>query len=923
MKRVFVEALQRTGELPEIRSWQTPDFRFLHSLPGFVGWAVRLLQTEPVQDRVFVLHEPFSQGELLALINWADQLNVLFDADDGGDEVYNCVLPDGDKAMILFAPFIQGHVNYGEVMFVARGLTPALYAEWCLFCDHFASLLLSRFLPASRFPATRTGVDPVATLEFVLDLHRLAQWRLTGQDWSPRHPEDQWFEEDAAYLYRLLANFQAQFDLDTVFVVQRVAPELNHIILLSWVSEVEALHPGVREMLEDLLSHDQAGTLADARIKVFQAGRLPPDYQQRTPSSQSFVCEVGEMRYGYLGVCMQREADLKPIYRLMALLANHLAFRFAHLYQLRKEEVFAQKLKNINMACDVLTIAENPRAIFDQLQEHLHRIFGQNDGLILLIPPGTQSPEIERKFGSVPDGVDLAALLGENGWVGEQILEGAALRDISGTHDSIRYIFPFSSTPQVLPESMEIVPQQSLGGLILFHSQRNRDLRDDDHELLQILLDRVKTSLQATFNYQEKLETIKALEGLIGTLMLQDEDQLLGEMIQIIRRLLKVNRVSFLALDDDGAHFRIRKSYGIPLDVVERTRIPLGSEITGTVAMTGRSLKIKNIEESEEFQKRSQERYFNGSLLSVPLKPISSGGTSQVKWVINVNNKINGLIFTDQDQKLLEAIANLIMVALANKELLGAKMEKDLMDRQMADAREVWSAMLPKSFKNLPEVFSLSAKSEPAREVGGDFYDVLHMTNGRWLLAMGDVSGKGMPAAILMATTRVMLRSAIRDSQEPAAILTHLDKLLAQELDGYHMVTLLLVSVDPGTGQADFASAGHGPVMACLGGQVQEIGPGRGQPLGLGIEPAYFSQNSFQLQSGDLLFLYTDGLTEERAPDREQYGTDRLMTYLRKHQKRQVLELVDGIFREVAQWRQHAEAHDDLTVMAMRYRRNA
>ena len=920
MKRVFVEALQRTGELPEIRSWQTPDFGFLHRLPGFIGWGVRLLQTEPVQDRIFVLHQPFSQEELFALINWADQLNVLFDADDGGDEVYNCVLPDGGKAMILFAPFIQGHVNYGEVMFVARALSPALYAEWCLFCDHFAALLLSRFLPASRFPAVRTGIDPVATLEFVLDLHRLSQGHLSSQESLRRDPQDQWFEEDNTYLYRLLSNFQAQFDLDSVFVIQRVAPDINHIIIISWVADVESLHSGVREMLEDLLSHEQAGSLAQSRIKVFQAGRLPPDYQHRTPSSQSFPCEVGETRYGYLGVSMQREADLKPIYRLMALLANHLAFRFAHLYQLRKEEIYAQRLKNINVACDVLTIADNPGRIFDQLQENLHQHFGQNDGLILLVHPGTQNLEVARKFGSIPDGIDLAALIGQNGWVCEQILDGAALRDVNGEREEIRYIFPFSSTPQVLPESLEIVPQQSLGGLILFHSPRNRDLRKDDHELLQILLERVKTSLQAVFNYQDKLETIRVLERLIGTLMMQDEDNLLGEMILIIRRLLKVNRVSFLALDDEGEYFRIRKSFGIPPEVVERTRIPLGSEITGMVAMTGKTLNIKNIEQSEDFQKRSQEGYFNGSLLSVPLKPLSATGMTKVKWVINVNNKINGLIFSEQDQELLEAIANLIMVALANKELLSSKMEKDLLDRQMADAREIWSAMLPKSFKNLPTTFSLSAKSEPAREVGGDFYDVLHMTNGRWLLAMGDVSGKGMPAAILMATTRIMLRSAIRDSQEPAEILSHLDKLLAQELDGYHMVTLLLVSIDPVSGHAEFASAGHGPVMACLDEKVQEIGPGRGQPLGLGIEPVCFSQNCFSLKPDDLLFLYTDGLTEERGPDREQFGTARLMEYLKQTSNKSVTELVDGIFRKVTDWRQLADAHDDLTVMAMRFK---
>ena len=917
--------------MPEIQTWDPGLFSFFESLPGYLGCGIRLLQTEPVQDRVFVFHQPYSQETFLSLMNWADQVSLLLDV-EGEAEVYNGFLPNGKKTMILFSPLIQGRVNHGEIIFVTRPLSPGLFKEWSLFCDHIALILLAKVLSGSRSLPAQRILDPDSSLDFLLELQQTRQ-PSNSPDQNRASPEERWLEEDIQYLYRVVSRFHSQFDLDTVFSIQKVAPGKAQIIILTWTSNLDAVHPKIREMIEDRLFDEGLGTLDQAQVRVFPMGQVPPDHQSREPSVYSLPCESETGRFGYLGVCMQRDVDWKSLYRLTALLANHLALRFANLYQLRQEEIFTLKLKQITSACNFLTVVTDLGEIFLLLKDHLARNFGQEDGAVLLMRPGSKLLEVSDPFGEKPEGFDLMSSIAPDEWICKQIQAGVASKTESEDGAPVRWVLPFSSVPQQLTHMMDVPPNQSqddlsnrsLGGLILYNSPRNRWLEEKDEKLLKILLDRVTTSVQSSFQYQEKLGTIKWLEVLIDKVFGLTEDEILAEMVQIIRQMLKVNRVSILGLDTDGKHFRIRQAFGLPDDVILSARIPYGSEITGLVASQRRSMLVNNIEASVDIQKRSNEAYYNGSLLSVPLIPYGEDSETPVRMVINVNNKTDGLIFDEQDQKLLEAVAHLITVALTHQKLLRGMLEKERLDRQLIDAHEVWNAMLPKKFNEIPVSMRLWGASQAARSVGGDFYDFLPLGEGRWLLAMGDVSGKGMPAAILMATTRIILRTAVRDLTNPAEILAKVDALLCGEMDAYHMVTLLLVSFDPATGHGKFSSAGHGPLMVCRQGKVVEIRVLAGTPVGIGIPGTRYSSEDFSLSSGDSLVLYTDGLTEERShyPDHEMFGVERIKKELTNSHKAEPREVAERLFALLESWRGARDAHDDVTIMAMKYLGNA
>ncbi|MFZ2956154.1 MAG: GAF domain-containing SpoIIE family protein phosphatase [Candidatus Ozemobacteraceae bacterium] len=927
MKVVFLNALRQTAELPFLKVWEERLFDYLFSLPDILGVAVRLLRTEPEQERVFVLNRPFAAPEFLALMDWSDRLDLLFSGDGDSMEIYNCVLPDGGHAVVMFAPFISGHVNLGEVILVAKPLSPQGFSEWSLFCDQFASLLLGKIQPDWRHHAFGSDSNSIAALDFLLDVQRLSDKTGAPDSFSRGNIENRWSDEDVSYLYRFLSSFQSQFDLDTVFAIQRVGPDKTQIVINSWVNTFEELHPAVIEMLENLLAHEKLPPLSACRMNVFSRGRLAPEHRSREPLFRSFPCEVDGTHFGHLGVFMHREADLKGIYRLMALLANHLGFRFAHLFQERKEELHGRLLQQINFTCNLLTASADVRDICRQLADSLPILFGQSGGAVLRFPPGEDALEIVHSFGPVPEGFDPAVAASGPGIIRDHIHEGSAFRAASDDSENpVRFVFPFCPTPNLAIDLGEPFQQRSLGGLILYQIPENKPLDGENIELLKILLNGVSSAMLVARNYQEKLDTIKALERLIGRLGEHGESAeemstgLLSEVVDIIRRLLNVGRCSILTLSPDGKSLIIRKSFGIPDDVLALASIPIGGEISGKVALTGQTIRIDNIEADPQLQKRSLEAYFNRSLLSVPLLSRSPDGSARVIGVINVNNKVSGLTFTEQDQQLLEAIAHLVVVAQENLDLMEKQHETERIEQQIRDAREVQMALLPRFFESVPLSLRISGRSLPAREIGGDFYDAMPLPDGRYLAAIGDVSGKGMPAAILMAGVRMLLRMVASQASQPAKILDRVNELIAKDMDPYHFVTLQVATINPRTGELTAASAGHGPLLASVGGKTVQLTTGKGMPLGIHPPGVPFQETIFQFIGNYTLLFTTDGLSEERCPTGEMFGSERVTQFLSEMQHSDPETIVRELFARLDSWRGNHEAHDDRTLLVVKFR---
>jgi serine phosphatase RsbU (regulator of sigma subunit) len=235
--------------------------------------------------------------------------------------------------------------------------------------------------------------------------------------------------------------------------------------------------------------------------------------------------------------------------------------------------------------------------------------------------------------------------------------------------------------------------------------------------------------------------------------------------------------------------------------------------------------------------------------------------------------------------------------------------------QEMHIARDIQQGLFP---QHPPQIkgYSLAASCRPARETGGDFYDFCTFSDGRLGIVIADVSGKGMPAALLMANVRSTWRAEARDGRGPAATLSRVNRALCQDIHTGAFVTLLYAVLDPGTRQLCLSSAGHPLPLLHNNGQVQEIEI-YGLPLGLKSGVTY-QEVKRTLSPGDTLLFYTDGVTEALNLSRELFGLERLATLLQKEDNCVAPPLVKHILATARAFSGRAGQADDATVVVLK-----
>jgi serine phosphatase RsbU (regulator of sigma subunit) len=205
------------------------------------------------------------------------------------------------------------------------------------------------------------------------------------------------------------------------------------------------------------------------------------------------------------------------------------------------------------------------------------------------------------------------------------------------------------------------------------------------------------------------------------------------------------------------------------------------------------------------------------------------------------------------------------------------------------------------------------AYSEPARETSGDFYDFVQLSDGRWAIVVADVTGKSIAAAMVMVMARSILRSYITTEQSPAAILRAANNALYRDGVGSQYVTVFLGILDSSTNMITFATAGHPFPYLRRNGQIQEIGYGS-LPLGARLDREY-CETTLQFQTGDQLFLLTDGFYETRNAQRKMFGFEQLMIAIDQSDPADPQRALDHLLAVVSQFRGDAEQDDDMTAI--------
>ena len=252
-----------------------------------------------------------------------------------------------------------------------------------------------------------------------------------------------------------------------------------------------------------------------------------------------------------------------------------------------------------------------------------------------------------------------------------------------------------------------------------------------------------------------------------------------------------------------------------------------------------------------------------------------------------------------------------------NKRLIESTARNQSMENELNIARKIQMAMLPTRFPPFPDYPNLNAYGEviPAKEVGGDLFD-FYIRDNRLFFCVGDVSGKGVPASIVMAMTRSIFRSFTSYMDSPAQIVSQMNDSLSGEGNEQNMfVTLFVGILDLGTGELIYCNAGHdAPIQLSAGSRQLDVIPNL--PLGVIAEFEYKEQEA-KMDVGDTLFLYTDGLTEAENSIHEQFGMERMVERLTLNVERSPKELIETMQQAVAEFVGDAEQSDDLTMFAV------
>lgn len=301
-----------------------------------------------------------------------------------------------------------------------------------------------------------------------------------------------------------------------------------------------------------------------------------------------------------------------------------------------------------------------------------------------------------------------------------------------------------------------------------------------------------------------------------------------------------------------------------------------------------------------------------GVALVVPL--VSQG---ELIGTLNLGPRLSEQEYSSDDRRLLTTLAAqaapAIRVAQLVREQAHEAAERERLEQEMRVATLIQQQFLPRELPKLPE-WQIAAYYGPARAVGGDFYDFIEMPGGRIGIAVGDVTDKGVPAALVMARTHSILRAEATRSDSPAAILATANELLVPEMPARMFVTCLFAILEPATGRWVFANAGHNLPYVRAGDQVHEL-RATGMPLGL-LPGTRYDETEGVIEPGSNVLLYSDGLVEAHDRDQQMYGFPRLRTALATPDAGS--ELLDRLLDELHRFTgPDWEQEDDITLVTL------
>ena len=414
---------------------------------------------------------------------------------------------------------------------------------------------------------------------------------------------------------------------------------------------------------------------------------------------------------------------------------------------------------------------------------------------------------------------------------------------------------------------------------------------------------------------KKKVHELSSLHEIGKVLMSTlNEKDLFDSIVRIIADEIQADRVSIMIFDAEHEALEIISHYGLELSPFERTFVSLATSLAGKSFTEQKLIYTNSLEKSPYAPFRDTERYHSGACI---IHPLMQG--SEIYGVLNISDR-QGSDFNDDDLRLVATVASQITRSIQNFRLLNEMLLKKSYEKELEITSSIQKSILPSHVQKSPW-FDLGVVSEPAKLMGGDFYDILTFDDDQYVFTVADVSGKSLPAALFMAVTSSIIRTYGREKKFPAEVLYKSNDLIYQDSQAGMFVTLFYAYFNAPNRELFYASAGHNEQLIFRHDtHTFEKLVAKGRPLGVvdsALHGAYGEGKAF-LNAGDLLVLYTDGVVEAINERKEEFGMDRFCKIVSENMVLSSDQLVKKIFREVKAFAGSEAQYDDFTLMIIK-----
>jgi sigma-B regulation protein RsbU (phosphoserine phosphatase) len=565
------------------------------------------------------------------------------------------------------------------------------------------------------------------------------------------------------------------------------------------------------------------------------------------------------------------------------------------------EQFLVEVAEVINTTLDLDTLMKRTAELTGRVIDY--EIFS-----ILLLNEKTQELRIRFAIGHPPEVAERIRIKVGEGVTGlaAQRREAVLVNDV--TKES-RYIEDISGVRSEL--AVPLIAKNRVIGVIDLEARQPGYFTEEHKRLLTLVASRIAVGVENARLYtrvSRQAQTLTVLNEIAREVTsILNLDELLKRIAELLTRLIDYQMFSILLLDEARTKLQHRFSVRFKQNVHIKHDIPLGRGLVGYAAQHKTAVVVPDVQKDPRYIQLNPE---TRSELCVPLiyKDEAIG-------VLDLEHTRRGY-FTDDHRRTLSTLAAQVAIAVENARLYErVAQQEQRLEREMTMARELQFRMLPHSCPKLHGA-ELAARYLPAREIGGDIYEFLNYAGSRTAIALGDVSGKGAPAALYAALVGGILRSSAAAEPGAAEMLSLVNSALVERTIDAQFVSMIYAIWDDEERSLQISNSGLPRPIFCHEGKT-EIVQATGLPLGF-FDNAEFEEFWLALAPGDICVLFTDGIIDARNSKGTGFGRERIESIVAKHHKSPADGILEAIFKDVCKFSEGAPVFDDQTVIVLK-----